>query len=1246
VWVDERYLLLEELGSGSCGVVFAAHDTKLDRHVAIKLIRSERTGLTFERFLREARSAARVDHPGVVRIYDVGEAAGRPFVVMEKISGASLAELLRAEGTVQARPALEIAVQLCAALAAAHRSGVIHCDLKPANILLERSVLSQGAARIVDFGLACLIDCGAGFNTPGQVFGSLPYMSSEQALGAPGLDPRTDVYAIGCVLYEMLAGRPPFARSTRLELKWAILNDPVPAIVCDDPRLLAPLTELFEGALAKRADLRTPSAEALKLQLEAILAKVDPAPKLLAQTARPSWREPIRRAGASAQAPAQADVRFVGRDSELAQLALAFARSRTSPQVCIISGPSGIGKTALLEHFALEISRAEAPPLVLRSRCHSSATAPFPALDAALEDLSRALAVQPVSELAAVWPRRCAALCQLFPVLLLVPVLAELALRDRLLPDPGELRNRAFAELRELFQRLGDRFALVLCLDDAQWLDPDSGNLLRRLLGGEDPPNMLLVGATREAPSAESPATLAFEQVETAHLQLSGLLPPHALQLVSELWIPNGQPNRAAASQIVEQCDGNPYLLTFAVEHAATTGELSTLTLPDAIMARYARLSGASRAVVEFVVLTRAPLSTGVILRAVGQRAPASLHELSQSGLVRITSNSPAQGLIEPYHAAVVAAVSPLLAPEARLAIHRAIASELRREWPIDEAALVEHTAASGDWKEAARFAAEGAQRARNHLAFERAAALYEISLRHYVGTPSDRRELMISMAEALANAGRTHAAGTTLLAASDGDEPRAFASLRRRAGEWLLSSGDIGAGLSALSEALSRVALELPVDALAGLLRGVSSIQQLAAGGLEYTARAEGACNAIDLERVDLCLSLAQSLNYIDLRFLAFVVEGLALALALGEPKRLLRACALFVAGTASHLPNPLTAPALELCRQLAARDQDPHAQVHLLLAESEVAHFSGNFLAAEIACEQAEHLVLERCIGAARELADVRIRSLLIQYSQKGDYRSIFARSSRWLAEASSRQDRFYANWLRATHALVWVARDDPERARTELNHAQADWPGGGVFEVAVVLYLDVTDRYLGDDTAHLHPAQGRTSVLHSPASQTPFLQGYLHLHCTWGWLRQLARRRAAASDESSPNGIEGSQARRAIDALRNLKLGMWNATADALAANLSFLDGHPRAAIEELESSESAFRQLNMLALAACARKRRGQFMLGEVGRRLEAEADAQLRELGVVAPEKFAAAYFAPFPASAAPACETLDGSEAL
>jgi hypothetical protein len=228
--------------------------------------------------------------------------------------------------------------------------------------------------------------------------------------------------------------------------------------------------------------------------------------------------------------------------------------------------------------------------------------------------------------------------------------------------------------------------------------------------------------------------------------------------------------------------------------------------------------------------------------------------------------------------------------------------------------------------------------------------------------------------------------------------------------------------------------------------------------------------------------------------------------------------------------------------------------------------------------------------------------------------------ARTQRWLREAEETQDKFHTSMLRVAHAIVWIAHDQPEQARSELDRAEAEWTGpAGILAVVATLYRDIVDRYTHRD----RPAQAlRAEILASPSAQTPFLAGYVELHSIWHAIGTVARNGAGAVAELL-------RAREALSRLRGFGLEIWLGVADALEANLDYLQGERETALQRLEESEQTFRRLHMLCLAACARKRRGQFMHAELGIRLQLEADTQLQQLGIVDVERWSRAYWSVF-----------------
>ena len=263
------YELLEELGRGGMGVVYRARQQSLDREVAVKMILRGQLAsrADVERFEAEAQAAARLDHPGIVPVYNVGESDGRAFFSMKYVRGTTLAQRL-AEGPLAPREAARILMAVARAIHFAHTRGVLHRDLKPSNILLDE----QGEPHVTDFGLAKQLTDAHSLTKSGAVLGTPAYMAPEQAAGQRGqVGPHSDVYSLGVILYHMLTGRPPFQAASPVDTVLMVLEqDPVP------PRLLNPkadrdLEMICLRCLQKPTDLRYPSAAALADDLQAYL---------------------------------------------------------------------------------------------------------------------------------------------------------------------------------------------------------------------------------------------------------------------------------------------------------------------------------------------------------------------------------------------------------------------------------------------------------------------------------------------------------------------------------------------------------------------------------------------------------------------------------------------------------------------------------------------------------------------------------------------------------------------------------------------------------------------------------------------------------------------------------------------------------------------------------------------------------------------------------------------------------------
>jgi eukaryotic-like serine/threonine-protein kinase len=1430
--VGGRYQVLKLLGRGGMGEVYTARDGELDRKVALKVLPrtlQQRDPHAVDRFLRQARLAARVLHPAVVQVFDCGLDHDLPYVVQELLIGRTVADVLAEERYLEPVRATALLRELCLALLATHEAGVVHRDVKPDNLFLHRTGREPPQLKLLDFGLARALRAAQPLTRTHEGFGTLSYMAPEQLRSARSARIEADVYAVGSVLFELLTGRPPFVRSTRAELKLALLHDPAPdprEFVPDLPAWLcalclralakhpqqrfqnvaelldaielptgatsaAPLgvssrsldrnrlhveRELGRGAhgvvhaavdraLGRKVALksvRSADVEAayrlkcefrtlrelhhcnvvrayklfeeddrLWLELELLdgvrfdayvrgshaklhdcatqlvgaltmmhargiahgdlksanvlversgrvvlvdfglagLERSDSGSKHLASEAQRGVRgtaadlsalgamiedalaaeagsseatastldpllslAPRLREREPALRPSAADVLgtllgqaalpngsraprvpSVGRASELASLRAAFQLSVTGrPCVVDVYGDGGMGKSTLLRDF---LAGLPAKTLILRAGYRSDEQLPLSLLEAALDQLGEYLRNLPPPAQRALLPREVSALVRRFPALLRVEGIRELAGPRTRAPLDADLQSAAFSELRELLSKLSVERPIVLALEDLHWLDERDVELLTRLFDEPSPAPLLLVSTRRATP--EVPAlTALLGRSPTVGLELSALSVEDSLA-----YLRSALPacDEVELVELANNAAGHPWLLSVMCRaRLQQAGSRLAATVESAIEALLCSLTEGARRLLDALCICDSPLPDALLCGA----AEASFDELLELERYKLTTRHRVDGewASSPYHAALRRVVLSALAGPARLELHRRFVGLLSEE--LRPASLVYHLAHAGRSSDAVELSLRLASQAEEQRRFDRAATLYQLASEHSKHDAGQEAALLERCARALHVSGRSQEAARALqkrLAMRELPEAR---HLERQASELLLLCGEVTEGLVLMEQALARHSLALAPDLLSTLQQTMLEYVALKQRGLVPAAPA----NVTDelRECVDLTTSVALTLSHVDLRGLPFSFRAVRAALDLGDDALTLKACAVFVWSTVSHFPNDLVESALELCRTLVERVATPYARALYMIAQSEYQHFAGRFLVAEAECERAEHLLVSECVGVAREISGVRSLQAFMQYAHKGDFRSRVEETTRWMAKAEADGNRYQVNMLRSAHALMWLAKDRPELARSQLAAAEQNWPDGvSAFEVTVTLFLDVVDRYEGSRSAHLNVAQGRNHLLVSPMARTPMVSGYLDFQRAWGALSALARGERDKGEEK--------MLRRAIDSLRATNMAQWRAFADACDANYQLLRGERGASLLLLEQSEQTFRELYMLCLAACARSRRGELTKGVVGERVRQDAERELRALGVLRVDKWCRAYFSPFDA---------------
>ena len=368
-----QYELIRELGRGGMGAVYLARDTKLGRRVAVKFLQSDQPELT-ARFILEARATARCSHENIVVIHEVGEYEGNPFMVLEYLQGGELGKQIQPGRSMPMSRAVELIVPVVRALACAHEHNIVHRDLKPDNIF----VTEAGTVKVLDFGIAKLVqgqvqsegvaegvnqsliaasisDASPELTRHGALVGTVPYMSPEQWMGA-GVDHRTDIWAVGIILYKMVAGKHPLAPLQGRQLMvTGLLDEPMPSVGSDCPDLPDELIAVIDRCLIKNKDQRMGSAQALLHALEPLLPGRNTRKLRIHESPYP---------GLSAFQESDAN-RFFGRAGEVAA---AVTRLRDQPLLGVV-GPSGVGKSSFVRAGlvpALKLSGEKWSSIVVR----------------------------------------------------------------------------------------------------------------------------------------------------------------------------------------------------------------------------------------------------------------------------------------------------------------------------------------------------------------------------------------------------------------------------------------------------------------------------------------------------------------------------------------------------------------------------------------------------------------------------------------------------------------------------------------------------------------------------------------------------------------------------------------------------------------------------------------------------------------------------------------------------------------
>ena len=734
--LSERYEITAELGRGGMGVVYRAQDTVLQRQVAVKVVGADALGTAGRaRLLQEARAAASLNHPNIIAVYDAGEVSADQgtFIVMELVKGPTL----RQYQPRSLDETLAIAREISAALAAAHEAGIIHRDLKPENVMLADDGPGGFAhVKLMDFGLARIT--GATRLTQGEaLMGTIAYLAPELIMGQPASQ-RSDFYALGVMLYELTARRPPFEGDNVAVLLSNHLQAPVvpPSTYNDD--LPGWLDALIVQLLAKDPEARPQSAAEIAERLNpVVVAREQPA------EVTPSLLDGIARG------------RLVGREQELGEAVAVWRRAQSGDgRLLLISGEPGIGKTRLAQ--ALVVQGEAAGARVLSGGCYEfEATTPYLPLAEALRDW---VGRQSDQELADRLGSTAAELTRLAPEI--SARLADLPPNPPL--SPQEERLRLFDNVARFLSDLAENDGLILFVDDLHWADQGTLSLISYLLRRLRQERLLVLATYREVeldrahPLADALVQWNRDRLVT-RLQLGRFDAAATNRLIATLFGQKRVSDEFAAA-IHRETEGNPFFIEEVLKALIEQGqiyragdrwerkELGELTIPqsikEAIGRRLNRLSHDCIDILHTAAIIGKDFPFGLLAEVAAADEDALFDALEEASAAQLIRAAAGETFIFTHDKIREVLYDEVLSIR-RNRLHRRIAEALdRQSGPPPIEVLAYHYIAAGYLEKGLTYAQQAAEHAHQLSAFDEA-------LRYY----AQARECAVSLDELSAQA-------------------------------------------------------------------------------------------------------------------------------------------------------------------------------------------------------------------------------------------------------------------------------------------------------------------------------------------------------------------------------------------------------------------------------------------------------------------------------------------------------------
>jgi serine/threonine protein kinase len=1192
-----RFELLSKLGQGAHGEVFAAIDRARGTRVAIKALR-DTTPQSILRFKREFRSLATLHHVNLVELGELFEDDGRWFFSMELIEGQDFLRHVRA-GTGE-RPRSHEQIdrlmnalhQLGCGLRALHRAGKIHRDIKPSNIRVQ----PDGRVVLLDFGLVAPAAHGSRSDVE-RVVGTVGYMAPEQASARP-LSAAADCYAVGVLLYEALVDEQPFS-GTVLEVLLAKQSQPVVIPAAIAARWPASLVQLCHD-LCRIDPAERASVDALIARTQSVARQ---APKLL-----------------ESSLPASDNTACFGRDTELELLERAFdiasAGALSKVRVC---GASGVGKTALLRAFRERLSRRDTNMFVLSGSCNEQERVTHKAFDAAIDELGRKLERLSREQCAALVPKHVSALVSLFPVLGRLALCTDTPARA-LPPDPVVLQQRAYAALRDLLHRMTERAPVVLMLDDLQWADSESLELLDALTRAPDPPPLLLLAAMWPAHDCSSELReqldSAFSDANTLQLSIGVLPSAAAVELARKLLMAAADGSQTQSPERIAEAAGRHPLFIEVLARAGLPVAGGNAQLEQVLWNEVRALTRRAQHLLQLLAVAGTEIEESTLADAAGvspEHLAEALTELRRRRLLRVRAFT-----VCVSHTKIRTAILSHVDAMSLRQHHFALAAAFTRAAHGDREAVALHWLAAGQPRAAADCFAQAAQLAQASRAFDHAAQLYRSALDALADSNAElRAEWLQAWAMCLAHAGRSADAAEAFVAAADSGRTERKCELQRRAAEQYLRAGMVNEGLAIARSLLADIGEKLAHNnsvALA-MLGWRRTWLELRGTQLHERAPSDGS----DRERYacDLLWSLGVPLTSLDfVRGQDLHYRCLVRALRLGDAARTARSLSLHALYMRlDDADDELRIRGvLATAETLAQRSNEPYLLAFNQMCHSAFLVLNGEPIRALSMADAAASLFEEGCSNAAWELGLSRINALSA-LSFLGRFRELGTRFAAAAEEAKAHGNlHAFTTLVAMNRCSIDLAADRIDGCRSQLQRLMESCPAEWHLQHAYALGANVLlDLYVGGDAAHLRLAAGWKNLRHQLILTSERYRIF------FVFARGLAALAAALTSERD-RSVRIRLVRSCAARLVRERLADAHGAAHLLRGQLAVLEGELANAVDEYRKAAELWGRAGMFG-THIVNLRIGEIIGGDEGAVMVASCMRWAHEEGIRRPEQF-------------------------